>query len=74
MDVDDGALVQREVNAIHAGIAQARCQSHIVDLVVHHQAGDRTAEGRFLGDLHKALRALPDCEFTLLSRLAQAPG
>jgi hypothetical protein len=72
--VDDGAPVERRVEDVLAEIAQARSHSDIVGLMFHHQAWDGEAGARFLCDLAKALQALPDCEFTLLSRLAQPPA
>jgi hypothetical protein len=69
--VDDGARVQRKVEDVLAEIAQARRHSDIVGLMFHHQAWDGDAGAHFLRDLAKALQTLPDCEFRLLSRLAQ---
>ncbi|MEY4239946.1 MAG: hypothetical protein RL339_2547 [Pseudomonadota bacterium] len=70
--VDDGAPVDRKVSDVLAGIERARRHSNAVGLMFHHQAWDSPQGERFLPNLAQALQALPDCEFVLLSSLAQA--
>lgn len=70
--VDDGAPVDRKVSDVLAGIERARRHSGSVGLMFHHQAWDSPQGARFLQDLAQALKTLPDCEFVLLSKLAEA--
>jgi hypothetical protein len=69
--VDDGAPVQRDVADVLAQIDRARKHTALVGLMFHHQAWDRPGGTTFLDDLVKGLQGLPDCEFVLLSRVAQ---
>ena len=70
--VDDGAPVDRKVSDVLAGIERARSHCDSVGLMFHHQAWDSPHGHHFLQDLAKALKTLPDCEFVLLSSLAQS--
>lgn len=70
--VDDGAPVRREVSDVLAGITRARQHSNTVGLMFHHQAWASPEGTEFLGCLAKGLQSLPDCEFVLLSSLAQS--
>lgn len=72
--VDDGPPVEREVGEVLAGIERAALHSDTVGLMFHHQAWEGARGAKFLDDLATALRELPDCEFVLLSSLAQNSG
>lgn len=70
--VDDGAPVRREVSDVLARIERARQHTSAVGLMFHHQAWDSAEGTRFLEELALGLKSLPDCDFVLLSDLAQS--